>query len=131
MRGKPIARRVRSCSARRDHEPTAGTFPAARKDATERRPQAGFSLAEVLVSLMLVSAIGIAGLALLDSLASVQRRLDGRYQTISELDLFFSAVTTGLTEADPDSLDLSAGVLSFETQGCEGPTGAQDRKSVV
>jgi general secretion pathway protein J len=116
-------------SARFAEQPRADTFAADPEGAAQRRAQAGFSLAEVLVSIMLVSAIGIAGLALLDSLAGVQRRLDGRYQTLSELDLFFSAATMGLTEADPDSLILSAGVLSFDTQGCAGRTEVRIRLS--
>lgn len=84
------------------------------------RRDLGLSLVEVMVSLSIVSAIGVAGLALLTSLADVQARLDQRFLALAALETFLSDTSADFAQADPRTLTLDAGALAVRTEGCDG-----------
>lgn len=79
---------------------------------------AGFTLVEVMVSLFLMSLTGMAGLTLVDSLATVQLRIDERYQQLESLQIFFGELRRDAVQVDPSSILLNENVLAFETAGC-------------
>tara|TARA_R110001606_G_scaffold169449_1_gene314507 strand:+ start:12126 stop:12668 length:543 start_codon:yes stop_codon:yes gene_type:complete len=78
----------------------------------------GFSLIEVIVSLAIVSLVSLAGLTLVDTLASLQSRIGSRYDGLQDLQLILSDLTDDFAQADPASLTLDTGALTILTKVC-------------
>ncbi len=83
-----------------------------------RDDESGFSLIEVIVSLAIISLVSLAGFTLVDTLASLQSRIDARYDAIQELQLLLSDLSDDFAQADPASLTLASGTLKMRTQVC-------------
>jgi len=73
---------------------------------TPRDHQAGLSLVEVLVSLAILSAIGMASLALLQSLTRTDQQLKTRTAEVAAVDRTLVLVQTTLLNADPARIAL-------------------------
>jgi len=63
------------------------------------KSEAGFTLVEILVALALLALIAVAGLKLVDSLVSVQRRTDGRLERVAELDRALFLIDADFTQS--------------------------------
>jgi general secretion pathway protein J len=87
---------------------------------TQRRSaDAGISLIEVLVSLSIFAVIGIAGLAVLNTVARTGERTDGRLDRLAELDRAFLIVSSDLEQVTPAGITMEGGELAFERSGSE------------
>ncbi len=80
--------------------------------------ESGFSLIEMMVTLAIVSLVGLAGLSLVDSLSTAQLRTDDRYARMMDLQILISGVTEDLDHADLSTLSLANGRLQFDTRRC-------------
>ena len=80
--------------------------------------QSGFTLIEVMVSLVLVSLTGLAGLALVDSLTNVQLHVDERYEDLENLQEFWRVFEQDIQQADPSTLILETGQMQVSTWIC-------------
>ena len=80
--------------------------------------QSGLTLVEVIVSLVLVGLISLAGLLLVDSLISVQLRVDDRYIDLSDLQRTFEAFELDTQQADPGAISLEPASLVLQTHAC-------------
>ena len=86
-----------------------------------RDPEAGVTLTEVLVALVLFAHIGGAGLAVLDQLLRVQARTDGRLERLAEVQRAMHLLTLDFMQATGGSLGSSDGAVGFRRSG--GPGG--------
>lgn len=87
----------------------------------KRSPDAGLSLIEVLVSLSIFALIGIAGLAVLNTVARTGERTDGRLERLAELDRAFLVVSRDLAQVTLAGMSLENGTLSFQRAGAQRP----------
>ena len=78
---------------------------------TTRASQAGLSLVEVLVSLAIMSAIGTASLALLQSLARTELQLRARTVEFDMADQALALLRSSLLNADPSAVAVVDGQL--------------------
>jgi general secretion pathway protein J len=78
-----------------------------------RQVDAGVTLIEVLVSLAIFAVIGLAGLAVLNTVARTGERTDGRLERLSEIDRAFLVLRRDLMFAAPASLTLEQGRLGL------------------
>lgn len=81
---------------------------------TVRRTDAGLSLVEVLVSLAIFAVIGIAGLAVLNTVARTAERTEGRLDRLAEIDRAFLVIRRDLAQIRIADVLLEGGVLAFE-----------------
>ncbi len=74
---------------------------------TERRPEAGFTLVEMLVALALLALISMAGFALIQTVLTAQRRTEGRLERLAGLEraLYLIDSDFGQTIEGPYLLD--------------------------
>lgn len=66
--------------------------------------EAGFTLIEVLIALVLFSLIGVAGFSLLNAIVGVQSRMDGRLERLSELQRAMHVITLDFQQVSGPSL---------------------------
>ncbi|MCX7560521.1 prepilin-type N-terminal cleavage/methylation domain-containing protein [Sulfitobacter sp. F26204] len=85
----------------------------------KRGADAGISLIEVLVSLAIFAVIGIAGLAVLNTVARTGERTDGRLDRLAELDRAFLVISRDLEQVTMAEMALDAGMLAFHRTGSE------------
>lgn len=78
-----------------------------------RADDAGVSLIEVLVSLAIFAIIGVAGLAVLDTVSRTGERTDGRLERLSDIDRGFLLLRRDLMQMDGLSARLNRGALQF------------------
>lgn len=78
-----------------------------------RNKDAGLTLIEMLVSLAIFAVIGVAGLAVLNTIARTGERTDGRLERLAEVDRAFLVIRRDLAQITPANTMLDAGVLSF------------------
>jgi general secretion pathway protein J len=74
---------------------------------------AGLSLVEVLVSLAIFSIIGVAGLAILNTVARTGERTEARLERLSEIDRALLIIRRDLAQIAPDRVTLGDGVIRF------------------
>ena len=86
-----------------------------------RDREAGVTLTEVLVALVLFALIGGAGLAVLDQVLRVQARTDGRLERLAEVQRAMHLLTLDFMQATGGSLGSSDGAVAFRRSG--GPGG--------
>ena len=80
----------------------------------KRTPQAGVTLVEVLVSLVIVAIIGVAGYGMLDQVARTQRLTEGRLQRLGQMQRAMLLLDQDFRQATARSLVQDAGGLGFE-----------------
>lgn len=78
-----------------------------------RAGDAGLSLIEVLVSLAIFAIIGVAGLAILNTVALTGERTEGRLERLAEIDRAFLIVRRDLAQIAPVNVMLDADGLAF------------------
>jgi general secretion pathway protein J len=82
-----------------------------------RQGDAGISLVEVLVSLAIFAVIGVAGLAVLNTVSRTGERTEGRLDRLAEIDRSFMVIRRDLAQVSPGGLSLEGGFLSFRRSG--------------
>lgn len=85
-----------------------------------RRGDAGVTLIEVLVSLAIFAVIGLAGLAVLDTVARTGERTDGRLDRLSEIDRAFLIMRRDLAQATGVDTRLDSDALTFRRLHASG-----------
>lgn len=93
--------------------------------ASGRRPDAapgdaGFTLIEMLVALVIFSLIGVAGFGVLDTIIKVRDRTEGRLERMADIDRALTLFARDLTQLDECPLSLEEGALRFSRQGPGG-----------
>lgn len=78
-----------------------------------RRGDAGVTLIEVLVSLAIFAVIGLAGLAVLETVARIGERTDGRLDRLAEIDRAFLVIRRDLAQMTGANTRLESNSLSF------------------
>lgn len=89
--------------------------------------EAGFTLLEVLVALILFALIALAGVALIDTVLDVQARTDGRLDRLADVERAMVVVTRDLTEIADAPLVGSARGIGFDRHGPGGVAGVSYR----
>jgi general secretion pathway protein J len=84
--------------------------------------QRGFSLVEMLVAVALFALIGIAGISLVQSILTTQRRTDDRLARLGQVQRAIYLVGFDLQQAAPTSLVLTNGALSFSRRAGDALT---------
>ncbi|MGR3502561.1 prepilin-type N-terminal cleavage/methylation domain-containing protein [Pseudaestuariivita sp.] len=87
---------------------------------TTRRGEAGLTLIEVVVSLAIFAIIGLAGLALLNTVARTGDRTEGRLDRLSEIDRTFLVIRRDLAQIAPQPVTLEGGALTFARADGDG-----------
>lgn len=90
-----------------------------------RDGEAGATLVEVLVALILLALIGGAGFAVLDQVLRVQARTDGRLERLAEIQRTMHLLAEDFMQAKGGSLAFADGTVAFRRSG--GPGGATVR----
>ena len=85
-----------------------------------RDREAGVTLTEVLVALVLFALIGAAGFAVLDQVIRVQARTEGRLERLAEIQRAMHLVTLDFMQATGGSLGSSDGAVAFRRSGGTG-----------
>ncbi|KIN71056.1 type II secretion system protein GspJ [Sulfitobacter guttiformis] len=80
----------------------------------ERSRDAGLSLIEVLVSLAIFAVIGIAGLAVLNTVARTGERTEGRLERLAEIDRAFLIIRRDLAQITPSAVTLDTQSIAFQ-----------------
>lgn len=78
-----------------------------------RRPDAGFTLIEVLVSLALFAMIAGAGLSVLDQILRTQSQTDGRLERLARLQRMIHLVTRDMSEATPGTVQGDGATITL------------------
>ena len=89
--------------------------------APRRDCEAGLTLVEMLVALALFALVGLASFALLDTVIRARDRTQGRLEEAAALDRVLLLWSRDLGQADPDSLRIADGVMSFGQTIAGGP----------
>ena len=77
-----------------------------------RQSDAGLTLVEMLVALVLFALVGLASYAMLDAIIRARDRTDGRLAHLAQLDRMMTLVSRDLGQS-LDERSLDAGVLGF------------------
>jgi general secretion pathway protein J len=85
-----------------------------------RRPDAGFTLIEVLVSLALFAMIAGAGLSVLDQILRTQSQTDGRLDRLADLQRMMHLVVRDMSEATPGTVQGDAATITLARNAAEG-----------
>ena len=88
-----------------------------------RAPQAGVTLVEVLVSLVIFAIIGVAGYGMLDQVARTQRLTEGRLQRLGQMQRAMLLLDQDFRQATARSLVRDAGGVGFERAAGDGVVG--------
>ena len=91
----------------------------------KRTPQAGVTLVEVLVSLVIFAIIGVAGYGMLDQVARTQRLTEGRLQRLGQMQRAMLLMDQDFRQATARSLVQDAGGLGFERAAGDAVVGLQ------
>lgn len=83
---------------------------------------AGVTLVELLVALVVFALIAVAGFALVDGTLRVQERTDGRLERLAEVQRALHLVTADFEQAADGPLVLVDGTLSFRRAGASAET---------
>jgi general secretion pathway protein J len=86
----------------------------------QRHPEAGVTLVEALVALVLFALIGAAGFAVLDQVIRVQSRTEGRLRHLAELQRAMHLVTQDFMQATGGSLGFADGAVAFRRSAGQG-----------
>ncbi len=78
-----------------------------------RSPDAGLSLIEVLVSLAIFAVIGVAGLAVLDTISRTSERTEGRLERLADIDRAFLVIRRDLAQITRTQITLDADGIAF------------------
>lgn len=84
------------------------------------RGDAGFTLVEVLVALVLFAMIGAAGFAVLDQVLRVQRQTEGRLDRLAAIQRAMHLVTTDFMQAAGGSLSFADGAVALRRPSARG-----------
>lgn len=84
-----------------------------------RSADAGVSLIEVLVSLAIFAIIGVAGLAVLNTVTGTGERTDGRLDRLAELDRAFLVISRDLEQVSTAEMTLDGSILAFQRTAAE------------
>ncbi|KIN74994.1 general secretion pathway protein J [Sulfitobacter noctilucae] len=79
----------------------------------QRAGDAGVSLIEVLVSLAIFAVIGVAGLAVLNTVSRTGERTEGRLERLADIDRSFVILRRDLMQMRGLTATLEAGALRF------------------
>lgn len=85
-----------------------------------RTGDAGLSLVEVLVSLAIFAVIGVAGLAILNTVARTGERTEGRLERLAEIDRAFLIIRRDLAQIAPSEITLDGDMLVFRRVNADG-----------
>lgn len=87
------------------------------------REDAGFTLIELMISLLLFALIAVAGVALVDSVLGVQGRTEGRLDRLSDLQRAMLTVSGDLEQVSAGDITGGAGGVTFKraAPGVGGP----------
>lgn len=89
---------------------------------TARPPSdAGFTLIEMLVALVLFSAIGLAGFTVLDTVLTTRARTEGRMERLAEIERALILVSRDLAQKRPGALTGDEDGIVFLGAGAAGP----------
>lgn len=91
-----------------------------RGTVSTRGAEAGVTLVEVLVGLVLFALIGMAGFSVLDQVIRVQARTDGRLGRLAEMQRAMHVVKLDFMQASGGSLGLVDGAVSFRRNAGTG-----------
>lgn len=95
-----------------------------RREPMTRRSDAGVTLIEMLVALVLFAMIGAAGFTVLDTVLKANTRTEGRLGRLADWDRAFLLLSRDL--AQKQSVDLEGGeALRFDRFGPDGPVTVQ------
>jgi general secretion pathway protein J len=90
------------------------------RPTTRRHPEAGVTLVEALVALMLFALIGAAGFTVLDQVIRVQSRTEGRLQHLAEVQRTMHLLTQDFMQAKGGSLGFADGAVGFRRSAAQG-----------
>lgn len=79
---------------------------------TQRQPDAGLTLVEMLVALVLFALVGLASFAMLDAIIKARDRTEGRLASIAQLDRAMTLFSRDLGQS-LDDRTLQDGLLEF------------------
>lgn len=79
-----------------------------------RAAETGLSLIEVLVTLVLFSLIGLAGVGVLQALVRVEARTDGRLERLSDLHRAYALIRQDIEQATGDALVFEGDGILFK-----------------
>jgi general secretion pathway protein J len=85
-----------------------------------RTPNAGVTLVEALVALVIFALIGAAGLAVLDQILRVQTATEGRLQHLAAVQRTMHLVTQDFMQANGGSLRFTDGAVAFRRDAAGG-----------
>ena len=78
----------------------------AERSTVIRDGQAGITLIEMLVSLVIFALVGLASFTMLDTLLNVQDRTEGRLETLANIDRALLVFSNDMMQSDPATLAL-------------------------
>ena len=78
----------------------------------ERGCDAGITLIEMLVSLVIFAFVGLASFTMLDTLIKVRSGTDGRLEAVAKIDRALAVFSHDFAQGDPARVRLEDGVLS-------------------
>jgi general secretion pathway protein J len=78
----------------------------------ERGCDAGITLIEMLVSLVIFGFVGLASFTMLDTLLKVRSGTDGRLEAVAQIDRALTVFSRDFAQGDPAGVRLEDGVLS-------------------
>jgi general secretion pathway protein J len=90
------------------------------RDLRTRRADAGVTLVEALVALVIFALIGAAGLAVLDQVLRVQSATEGRLQHLAAMQRTMHLVTQDFMQAAGGSLRFADGTVAIHRDAAAG-----------
>ncbi len=88
---------------------------------TPRRDrEAGITLVEMLVALMIFALVGVASFTTLDTILRVRERSDGRLEQLARMDRALQVFGRDVVQSDPMDVTLADNVLTVRRMGAEG-----------
>ncbi len=95
-----------------------------------RRAEAGVTLVEVLVSLVIFALIGVAGFGMLDQVLRTERLTEGRLDRLGQMSRAMQVITLDFATAEGGSLDAGQEAVSIN-RAAPGMTGGSVRVGYV
>lgn len=81
---------------------------------TKRDCEAGITLVEMLVSLVIFAFVGLASFTMLDTLLKVRAQTEGRLETVAQIDRALAVFSHDLAQGEPKSLTLDNSQLTLK-----------------